>query len=70
MKVLKRKERPTAIVNCPYCGGTLEIENSDIFWYKEIDGGSVPCVTCAICHKDMMLIFMKTLIDNLKCRIG
>lgn len=51
MKVLERKEKPTCIVNCPHCGSKLEIESSDIFWYKEIDGGSAPGVTCAVCHK-------------------
>jgi len=51
MKVLERKEKPTAIVNCPHCGSKLEIDSSDIFWYKEIDGGNAPAVTCAVCHK-------------------
>lgn len=46
-----KKRKPTCIVNCPHCGSKLEIENSDIFWYKEIDGGSAPGVTCAVCHK-------------------
>lgn len=31
MKVLERKEKPTAIVNCPHCGSKLEIDSSDIF---------------------------------------
>lgn len=51
MKVLERKEKPTAIVNCPHCGSKLEIDSSDIFWHKEIDGGTAPGVTCAVCHK-------------------
>ncbi len=52
MKVLERKDKPTAIVNCPHCGSTLEIESSDIFWYKAIDGVSTPYVICAVCYKD------------------
>lgn len=51
MKVLERKEKPTAIVNCPHCGSKLEIDSSDIFWHMEIDGGNAPGVTCAVCHK-------------------
>lgn len=51
MKVLERKEKPTAIVNCPHCGSKLEIEKGDIWWHKDIDGGSSPCVTCAVCGK-------------------
>ena len=52
MKVLERKGKPTAIVNCPYCGSKLEIDSSDIFWYKKNDGDRFPAVTCAVCHKD------------------
>lgn len=51
MKVLERKEKPTAIVNCPHCGSKLEIEKGDIWWHKDIDGGSSPYVTCAVCGK-------------------
>ena len=51
MKVLERKEKPTVIVNCPHCGSKLEIESSDIWWHKDIDGGKSPCVPCAACGK-------------------
>ena len=50
MKILERKE-PTAIVNCPRCGSKLELEKGDIWWHKDIDGDSSPCVTCAACGK-------------------
>lgn len=49
MKVLERKERPTAIVNCPHCGSKLEIDSSDIFWHSGSSG--VAYVVCAVCHK-------------------
>jgi len=51
MKILEKKERPTVIVNCPHCGSKLEIERSDVFWYKEIDGSNSPGVICGVCHK-------------------
>lgn len=49
MKVLERIV-PVAIVTCSYCGSKLEIESSDVFWHKELDGDSAPAVTCAVCH--------------------
>ena len=56
MKVLERK-KPTAIVKCPHCGSKLEIDSSDIFWYKEIDGGNAPCVICAVCQYSRAILY-------------
>lgn len=52
MKILERKEKPTAIVNCPRCGSKLEVEEGDIWWHKDVDGGYSPYITCAACSKD------------------
>lgn len=51
MKILERKEKPTAIVNCPHCGSKLELEKGDVWWHTDIDGGKSPYVTCAACGK-------------------
>lgn len=50
MKVLKREE-PSIIVICPHCGSKLKLEKGDIWIHKDIDGGSSPYVTCAVCGK-------------------
>ena len=50
MKVLKRQEL-NVMGKCPHCGSTLLIEKGDIWWHKDIDGGSSPCVTCGACGK-------------------
>ena len=50
MKILEKKE-PSVIINCPHCGSKLELEKGDIWSHKDIDGGSSPFVTCAVCHK-------------------
>ncbi len=51
MKILKRKDPPKLICKCPHCGSKLEIEKGDIWFHKDIDGGSSPYVTCAVCKK-------------------
>lgn len=50
MKVLEYHQ-PSVIGVCPHCGSKLEIEKGDIWWHKDIDGGSSPCVTCGACGK-------------------
>ena len=50
MKVLKYK-KPSVTGICPICGSKLEIEKGDIYWCKDLDGGSSPCVTCGACGK-------------------
>lgn len=50
MKILERKEW-SVVGLCPHCGSKLELEKGDIRWCKDIDGGSSPYVTCAVCGK-------------------
>ena len=51
MKILERKEISSVICICPFCGSKLELEKGDIWWHKDIDGGTSPCVKCAVCGK-------------------
>lgn len=50
MKILERKE-PSIIITCPHCDSKLELEKGNIWWHKDIDGGTSPYVTCAACGK-------------------
>ena len=48
MKVLERHEI-TVKVTCPYCKSKLELEKGDVWMSTDIDYGSSPYVTCAVC---------------------
>ena len=50
MKILKIGDI-SVIGNCPHCGSKLELENGDLWWNHDIDGGESPWVTCIVCHK-------------------
>jgi hypothetical protein len=51
MTVIKKREAPGVRGTCPDCGSLIEVEEGDITWYKDIDGGSSPYVRCGACHK-------------------
>lgn len=48
MKVLERHEI-TVEVTCPHCKSKLELEKGDVWMHRDIDGGTSPYVTCAVC---------------------
>lgn len=50
MKILERKEI-SVIGTCPHCCSILQLDKEDIYWSRDIDGGTSPWVKCAVCGK-------------------
>lgn len=52
MKVLEKREFTIKAI-CPHCGSFIEVEKGDVYWCKDIDGGSSPYVKCGACGKSI-----------------
>lgn len=50
MRVIQRG-CPEVKVTCPHCGSLLGVEKTDIKFFRDTSGVSVPYVDCPVCEK-------------------